>query len=479
MRYSLLLLLFISFKSFAQSEVELSIQLLTPDVIAEATLNQDAFILWIKDVNSILEEELKKEEGNFDFALIITAHHDEDVSIDYHMRPQLMPKVVKRISSAVDKLDSPRTLYMDYSMFLVATVNNGGDANGEFDPKPQMPWEKEKIVYDQLSLKDKIETTNQWLNEEVIPLLASFETSVEKQFSGVLAVGNIADDQLYHKSSVDDLTENNFDYWQAVMEMSIGNQIIPLTKAAMHMANGEYDRAERLLFAIRFFMDEGTVPDALVPELTKYVRRIKAAIEVKVNAGIALHDDGKYKEAIEHYKKWLKVAPGSAWLQYELYLSEVSLVEDMNSENMRKIWDTHKPIIYGKDPLYPINAQMSSGKEAYDFMRRTEISSLFKSKEKLTEDIVSLAAIALDLEDYGLAAQLYWMMAPTIPDEYRDGRDFLNYYLYCLDKLGIEEIREVFDLDYDTIFAEIDEKLKEEMKESPFYNSFSGDEEED
>lgn len=73
----------------AQSKVEMSIQLLTSDLVGNVTLDKDPFFKWIKEVNAEIESHLKNENGNMEVLSVVTIHKTKDVSIEIGAKPAL------------------------------------------------------------------------------------------------------------------------------------------------------------------------------------------------------------------------------------------------------------------------------------------------------------------------------------------------------------------------------------------------------
>ena len=85
---------------------------------------------------------------------------------------------------------------------------------------------------------------------------------------------------------------------------------------------------------------------------------------------------------------------------------------------------------------------------------------------------MELGDIALDLGAYGYAAEVYWLCFSRIKKEDIGNREMLPYCLYCLDKLGVQDIRKNFIGDFDKEFKRIDKERRKQMEENKFYRSF-------
>lgn len=475
MKHLLFFLLITVSASFghSQSEVSVQVELLTPDLIGEVVLEQAPFIKWVKSIHDDLEAQCAEMSGDKDVVVILTVHSNKDASIDVHTRPKVKNSVLNVLKKKISAHPSPRTKFNEYSLLISCQVNKG-QSEGDFTPALVLPYDKKMAEFEALSLSRKYAEIQYWMRADILPLLAHFETNVDSAFAGVLSVGNLVKEGEFLQQATETITDDNPNYWRATMEMSKGNQLIPFTKACMFLANGEFDKAKRLLYVIRFFNDDSTIPAKLNGEISDKLNLYFTELGEEIEKGIALHDAQKYDDAIKHYKKLHKDFPNSAWLNYEIYFSESAKSTEgmIDKENWKKAQET----IYACDPMYPINAQATSGKEGYLLFRRQEINGLFSSKEKLRGDFARYADIALDLKNYGFAAQLYWLTLSHLKQEDYDNRDLMAHYLYCLDKLGDKETIQNFKDDYSDKFVEIEKERDELMRNSFMYKAFEKDE---
>jgi hypothetical protein len=454
---------------FSQSDVELQIQLLTPDQIAEVTLDIEPVLDWVKKVYDEIESNLKNEEGDKEVLIIITLHKDKEPTIDIGARPAIEESSIDSLLAGISKHEAPRTKISDYSFAIIASLNNGYSEEIDYTPAITLPKYKEYLKYKELDLQGKKESLQTWVQDEILPVIMYYETTVDSVFEGVLSVGEILKQGKYNNSEINTLTENNPDYWRAIMEMSLGNQLIPFTKVCMHIARGELDKATRLLFAINLFSDKSTLPAIFHDEISAKISLLEEDLNMAINEGIALHDDGKYKEAVAHYENLLNIFPKSAWLNYELYYSKTA---EMNMDESDVEWDRTKKIVYACDPMYYMDVRARSGKEGYLLFRRREVNSLFQSEDSLKADFIKYADIALDLGNFGFAAQLYWLILNYFSEEDYNNRNILAHYLYCLDKLGDKESLKNFQGDFPKEFENIENERIKIMEESPIYNAF-------
>ncbi len=465
----LLILLFNSVLIYSQSEVKLDFQLLTSDLIAEVTLERDPFFKWIKNIKSELNGQLQKIKGNKNYAIVITLHPDSEATVSISTKPQPEKKEIEKLLQIFQRNKAPHTKISDYSFAIFAKVNKGCKKDVDYSPALLLPLDRKIAAFEKLSLAEKKKSLQKWIRKEVLPILTWYEISVDQKFEGVYNMGKVLKQKKYLKTKVEDLTDKNPDYWRAIMEMGVGNQLLLFTKACLYIEKGEFDKANRLLFVMSIFSKAETLAEVFYEEISIKLKMIRKELADEINIGIALHDKGKYKSAIKHYKKLLKIFPYSAWLNYEIYYSKVA---GLDSEKLQKEWEKAKEVIFTCDPLYHMNVIIKSGREAYLFFRRQEVNELFHSNKNFETDFIKYADIAFDLEYYGFAAQLYWLIFSSFPEEAYEGKNILAYYLYCLDKLGYKDSLKIFEGDFKSEFPKIEKEREKIMKESSAFKAF-------
>lgn len=457
--------------SFGQSKVDLIIQLLTPDLIGEATLDKEPLFDWIKKIKVDIEDHFQKEKGDNDIMIQFTLHRDKQPTMFIGTRPKFNKSSIDELTEKINKYKGPNTKNADYSFLFYIKLNNGcSDTLMAYTPELIFPEDLKLSEFKSLDLENKKKYLQNWMKNEVIPIIAIYETKVDTLYKGVLNIGKLMQEEKFANTDVTTLTNNNSDYWRAVMEMSQGNQLIPFSKICMHLAKGEFDIAKRLLFVIDFFSEKSTLAAIYHENIMTRIKLIDDELNSEINKGIALHDKGKYKNAVSQYENLLKVFPNSAWLNYELYYSKTAEIKDM--DEVDKEWNKSKITIYKCDPMYPLNVRAKSGKEGYLLFRRQEINNLFKSNENLKKDFIEYADIAFDLEDYGFSAQLYWLIFSYFDKIDYNDRNILAYYLYSLDKLGDKESIKSFKGNFEKEFNKIEKERKKIMEESSIYNAF-------
>jgi len=455
----------------SQSIVQNSIQLLTPDVVAEANLEKDEFFAWVKVFNDSVQTLFSRQSGNLDILTVVVLHPDRPAEISLHTRPKLDLERRQEILENLKSIRSPYTKFTDYSFLINCKINKGfeGEEDEPFSPKLEYPFEVRLEHFKSLDLSVQQNALRQYVQNEVLPIVQYYASGVDEQFIGVKWVGEMIKYKMHLYNDIDSLMSHSPEYWRACMEMSAGNQLIPFAKECMHIAKGEFDKAERLMFLVNLFSEEGSLPHAFSEQIAPRLETVVNGISAKIKEGLVLHDQGKYEEALQFYSELQREFSESSWLAYEIFYSKSA---NLDADESDKLWREMKPEIYAKDAMYPMDVRAKTGKEAYLLFKRQSIKELFKESEELENDVLKYADIALDLGVYHFAAQLYWMILTHLKPEQYANRNLLAHYLYCLDKLGDKVTVQNFEGNFQLEFDKIEMERSKMMIESPLYKAF-------
>ncbi|MBK7128985.1 MAG: hypothetical protein IPM74_03240 [Crocinitomicaceae bacterium] len=457
---------------FCQSKVEVILQLLDEDIIADGCMKRDNLLAAVKQINSKFTETLEKTQGDYQLNCQFTISHNKDLGIEFSSRPKQSDSLLAFVETELSELKNLRTDRYRYSFICMATIN-GGCQNSKIDFEPELlsPNKADLKEFKKLSLVEQRDELIRWVSEDVLPLFAFFTHDVDKKFAGVKSVGEFLTEKEYLSKSVFDLTDANFNYWRASLEMERFNMVIPFVKVCLLIREGRFDYAGKFLFVTNLFSGKGSVAKILYSPLNDYLNVLDNSIAAEVKKGIAFHDEKKYSEAVEHYKKLKVDFPYNAWLNYEYYYSESSL---HSMDSVGYFWNLHKSEIYGADPLYPYCAHAGNSNDGYEMYLRMSLSSLFSESDKLISDLVAYADAAFDLEQYAFAGQLYWLLYSHVDEKALGRKNILFYFLYCMEELGHAQLKSNFEGNFEKEFAKIRSTRKKIKESNSFYKSFGG-----
>ena len=485
--------------TIAQTKPEVVVMYLTSPGITTINFDTHQFLEYLKILTDKCESQFTNETIPREVWVLFTLHKTDKPNINVFSRPEYDKNKRELFLKDLQSIKPIYTKLVDFSFICGITVKGGINNDKEkFVPNFVSPDEVEKIALEKATLAGKYNLIKQWATHFAIPVLAALATAVDDKFAGVKAIGKILGTTDFNKKQdIIALTERNGHYWRAIVEMADGDQSILIDKVVMHLANGDFDYVLPYLEIIPLFSDKMSVGYYFINQINWRLKIFNSDLRSQIQQGIQYHDRKQYDKAIAQYKRILKQYPNSAGANYELYFSKhtqkkepernlsppittlitignetVSAIINESTSTDRSDWDLSKQIIYRCDPLFSSDAIASNGVEAYLLSRRTQLKSLvIDNPIKLVE----YADIALDLKVYGFAAQLYWLIFTSVPEETYNNRNILAYFLYCLDKLGETELRKNFKEDFSNEFKKIAKERQEKMENDEFYQSFKNE----
>lgn len=461
---------FISYAMFSQeNKPKISLNILANDNISEVNINQDNYIATIGKIIKHFEKEFKTLPKEEKIGVLIISHKAGNPTIKVYSEPKLSEIKEQKLLSDLKAFKFDNTKIVDFPIFISVNTKNEKEITDFKDFKD--PVQKKLEDYSNANLETKIQLNKDYAINEIIPILNAYQIIVDDKFVGVKNFGKLIEKTNFSQiQNIDELTNKNSDYWRACMEMSNGNQLIPITKIFMLVSQGEFDYALKYIEVIKMFAEKENISTAYLKEIEWRLGLFNDELSNEISKGITEHDKKNYDNAIKIYQNLQKIYPNSAWNSYELYFSEntKNVIDKKIQSSDRSDWDKAKIEIYKHNPLYNMDVRASNGKEAYLLFRRQEIQSLFKNKKEVLVDINKYADIALDLGVYDFAAQVFWLTAPYMKN---DSEKAIHKCLYSLEKLGVKNLKENFKGNFVAIFKKIEKEKVKEMEENILYKS--------
>ena len=353
---------------------------------------------------------------------------------------------------------------------------NGGhpDKQAALKPPIETPDERRIAEFRKASTAEKVAILRRWARTEALPILAASAAKAEAKYEGVRRLGK-AIGALDPGKPIDvaALTDRNPDYWQALLEMVPGQPFVADVRIALHAANGEIDRARRYAEIAMYFDDRKNLFSRVLGDFLTMKDIFNKDVEARVNQGIALHDKGRLHEALKVYDDFLKDFPSSAWAHYERFhtLRTTALDRDGPNGISQANWPKVRAVILVCDPLYPTMGQATGAEEMFEVIQRMKLNGLFKDPTKAAADIAQYADIALDLKDYGFAALLYWNSLTLGKQDGKNVVERIEYFLYCLEQLGVKNLKKNFKGDHAAAFARIKAERRELMERAAAFRA--------
>lgn len=475
---TLFCILYFSFYSnlLAQTDVEFEVEYFTDEMVTAATLDTGFLYTWNERVFASVKAFLALEYGNHDVLILVTMPKGKPAFVEVSSRPQLKKETTDHLIKRIEALSRPpRSTLTEYAYLITATVGKGcEDPQLKFLPKVALPEEKIRARFEAADLSEKIILFQTWVLEDVIPVLAYYEDTLRTELRGVNAIGTILHTRAFDTTNSKRLTIKNSKYWRATMEVGSGDGLIVLSKISIHIAKGEFDLAKRYLNVAQAFPEQNSMALNFYRQFEFRMEWLYDDVEEQIRIGKKLQIEGDFESAALHFEAELDKFPKSADFNFEKYYSRSLLISEHDPEYIIKLWKDCKEAVYSCDPLYNMNVPAKNSKDLYLMSKRHEINLLFDNKVRIGENILEYADIALDLEVYGFAAHLYWLIIGNKPDAFPD-RDILAHYLYCLERLGDTENIRTFEEEYThQKFKKIERERKQAMESNSVYRRSKG-----
>ncbi|MFC1572237.1 hypothetical protein ACFL6M_01435 [Candidatus Eisenbacteria bacterium] len=397
--------------------------------------------------------------------LCIAFHADRPTALELCCRPPCAPQIISALEERLGIDTMPRMKCGEFAVVQHFAVNDYETLSTE-DEIPcdfEFPQERRLRQFDALSFAERPRFLAAWARSEVLPVLGHILGKVDAKFEGVRGQAAVMrGTESLGQETVASLTDSSGTYWRARLEMAVADVSIIASRVFMHLAHGEIERTQNLLLLLYKFHWEPSAANDYLEELRALLTIYLDQRHSLIKQGISAFDRGDSQEAIRVYRQVLQADSSCAWAWHEYFLARETTADLESAEDG---YDTH---VYGANPLYPIGMFASTGESAFRIERRMGISELFADPDSFAEDLLSYADIALDVETLGLAAEIYWQ-AILYNEENRDRA--LDGFLYCLEQLGVTDIKANFRGDAQARFRRVEDAARVRMESSVMYQA--------
>lgn len=467
-----LLILFFSSTGNSQENAKVIINILENDDITEVNLeNQAQFIDSLKRLIDNFESSTVEFKHEQKIGLLITVHKTGEPSFKLFSHPELPAKKQKEILQNIDKIKLPNTKILDFPFFISLHCDEkfGIEDFPEFIP----PREKRLAIYQQASLKEKVKLNREMAINEALPVLTAYQFKVDEKFKGVRKFAKTVKAINYNeKQYVELMTGRNTDYWRACLEMAPGNQLIPASMIFLFVSQDELDIASHYIRIVHPFSDEKTIVHRYLEEIKWRLEQFNEQLKNELLYARNLENNISLNEAIAAYDKIIAAYPNSAEARYERYfLTDVNRKTNDFTPKNDSLWKVTKNFILEHDPLFNYEIKAQNPKEAYQKFLRASIDKIITSDYQLNEQFYNVSIMSLDLDFNAFSAQLFCLKIILDQGKTQQQKD-INYFLYNLEKLVVQDIKQNFKGDFEKIFTEIELEREKTMKESNAYKDF-------
>ncbi len=423
-----------------EDESKWSIVLMQPIGIEDNQFETEQLATFVGDT-------LKVARKQFD-----TTHHQVIIEIELlpdrepNLRLAAQPKLTEAEKEHLTvELRKIPVLNTKFSSWAYRLVRGGESSQGEpFNPPFISPSARRFQRFREARPKEKVEMIKERIRRHVLPLLATAATSVEAKFKGVRGSGSILQAQLAKKDFRSEQLTASSDFWRGLLEMAPGNPLVLAMPVFLVAAQGKFDFAFSQAQIVVSFSDSKLYLTAELMDFIHYYDELTQApggINERIKEAIARYDENKPGESKAILDGIIADYPNSAWARHELLL----IFMTQHSDDAFDVTKDHmQKQVYEADPLYPFASTMKGSEQIYKGLQRVKLQELQKDREHVRRFLVSYADIAVDLEQYAVAGQLYHLAMMT---KGGDESPLFSLVLYCAQKAGAKDFLELFKPD--------------------------------
>lgn len=439
--------------SYSQSKTDIEYFLQTNKNIFELTVDQDDFNKHYSALDALIFDFFLYSNIKRTLYINFTFFKKKEAYISVSCSPALSVDSLNLLNSKLKKLEFFNTQIGYFTILYKINIKGGVNTQtSKFSPALMFYSDLEKSYYIDKDFNSKLSDIQNWVNNVALTLL---ELKINKYAISdtdlKLYLNKVFNQQYTNRNQIINLTENNENYWNLILNKPNIFALISTLKICLHVGVKDIDYAYNFLDPVYYFSIENSIENYILQELYWRINFLFLTLEQEIL--IAKHSPNQ-----GNILKLNKIYPYSSFIKYNLYL--------------RDSVKFSKKEIYKYNLFVQYDIVIDSQIEAYKKFRRNQIHELFNIRKNYVDDFYKLAIISIDLENYALSAHLFGLLYFSAIDEKYNNRNTIKYFLYCLDKLEIKSIRRKFSSIKKRDFKQIDKKRIKNMNNHSIYKNF-------
>lgn len=353
------------------------------------------------------------------------------------------------------------TYYLPFSTLFILNANGGCKKRGvDYSPQLEKPQESRLRPYAVLNLNDRYLLLEKWINEEALPLISAMLEGNKTEPTGSHRAQKKGIPTQWTKA-----LENSQLMIQENLPFKDNPQLTPALKMMLLGAQGRFDYAQCYMRMIYQFETEKTLIRYILDQFNNRLRYYLAEEQrlIKTAETLNLTEKDLFLDSLN------QINPASINLLYARIDKDRSPFVSTNPPNERAIRDQFLNV----NPMRSLVLNPLSKKDAYSNALRLEAADYFIDPETFDADFERYAEVALKLEAYEFAADLYWMLdqaAAKNPDQTKK-TDYGLYHRYALSKIRTRDTEKTNKADHKA-FKKMDKQLQRQMKKNAAYKNF-------
>lgn len=386
----------------------------------------------------------------------------------FSAKPALADSTLHQLQKLLMSIKPVNALYMAFSSEITVTIKGGCKDRGlNYTPKLTAPLLLRKSKFQHGDYKQNFDFLMEWLELEGMPLLLAIHNSSVKQ-NGV----ELTEEELKAFSTINKSKNNIVEgaigrtgmYWSVLNKLGQDKTLI-LFKAMVTANEGRIQYAQRCLQMIYQFEPNNSllryIMDQFNWRMNYYFQKEQSLLSQTSNT----YNEESLSSDLDIITTILStnMMSGSA-------LARLFTLQDDGSGLIKfpraNVYNDHlisNPMC--QDTTTPNNPEIAY----FNYLRGSTVD-LFIDAETFESDFPKYAEIALKLEDYEFAADLYFMLENQAIVTFDDNEDKYRFRrLYALHKLSatapVSKKNKKF-------YKRLDKKIRKDMKKHPRYKKF-------
>lgn len=397
----------------------------------------------------------------------------------FSAKPILADSVRHALQKKLMKIDPIYSRYIACSFSYTLVINGGYfKRDATFLPQLEPPRQMRQNSYAISDFKESYALLIEWIETGAMPLLVEIMQDMDRQILGELTVSNSSSAALKNEA-LNLIKMPNFDsyYHDKLNKLTNDPQLLVAIKAMRLAALGHVDHAQLLTAMIYQFESRNSLVRYLLDELAwrlAYYNRHEGIIL----AAVEFEKDKEKKQTL--IDSILTINPMSSMALYASIDPEANHLKSNYAYSSQ--WERY--VI--SNPMYVMTRRAATAKEAYQNYLRTISYDLFVDPETIAAAHENYAQLALEIESFDFAGDIYWMLMNTAKQKQdnefvmsnpsiSDAQQLTNQLAYEFKfNYARYELGELKSLDKKSIktFNRYRKELNRTMKKSEIYKKF-------
>lgn len=428
-----------------------------PDLILY-NVNFESYTTYRQDFKDSVTTFFSVLETGYDVKIFQTLDANLYPYYAFTAKPALPDSLRHALQKKLMSVKPITTYYLPFTTLFTIHANGGCQKRGlDYSPILENPLKAQLRPYTVLDLNVQYALLQKWIQKGTLPVITAIFNENPAQCKLAFGTEKITADQLlsaYEKRTLSSKSEYFKD----------NPQLIPALKVMFLSAQGRFDYAQCYMRMIYQFEASKTLIRYLLDQFNNRLRYYLAEEERLVNTAetMNLAEKNLFLDSLR------VINPSSITFLH----ARLDKIQNPLVSNYPPSESAIKDRFLSVNPMRSLVINPLSKKDAYDNSLRLEAADYFIDAETFDADFERYAEVALKLEAYEFAADLYWMLyqaAAKNPDQ-TEKTDYELHYRYALSKISsTTENRNKTDA---KTFKKRDKQLKKQMTKSATYKNF-------